>query len=71
MCANSQNSHAEQAAEAQRAEAGHGELDDRRLAADGREVAVVAVAEGRVGSPLQPAQRGWPRRRGPSAWRRG
>ena len=34
-----------EAAEAQRAEARHGELDDRGLAADGRQVAVVAVAE--------------------------
>ena len=45
MCANSQNSQAGEAAEAQRAEARHGEVDDRRLAADGGQVAVVDVAE--------------------------
>ena len=46
MCANSQNSQRRKAAEAHRSPAGDGELDHRRLAADRRQVAVVAVAEG-------------------------
>ena len=60
-----------QAGEAQRADAGDAEVDDRRLAADRREVAVVDVAERLRRLAAQAPQRGWPRPSGPSAWRAG
>ena len=62
MCANSQNSHAPMPAKRSAPSTRHGEIDDRRLAADRGEVAVVAVAERRASARRAAGAAGWPRR---------